>query len=425
LTGLCGWALAKSVLSDDEARSRLSLMTSKLAAAGAEPSSRVSGTAACFVRSWRSETRVDEEAGLITAIDGAPRWEIPKLDKIARAKGHAAAVAAAYRDDGDEFLKSLKGQFSVVVIDVAKRHVLLAVDRMGVGRMYYTRADDGALVFGSTADAVAAHPGVLSTISDQGVFDYLFFYVSPAPATIYREQSKLSAGQVLIADADGVRTEHYWRMPYQEQTSATEDVLAEQLRERLHSAVAASVEGENTNRIGAFLSGGLDSSTLVGMLCKQTEKPIKAFTIGFDADGFDEMPYAENAAKHFGATHVSYYLTADDLVDAVPRFATGYDEPFGNSSAVPTYCCARVARDNGVELMIAGDGGDELFAGNERYLHYGIFERYNALPALLRKALVGPAVALMEQAGDTRFSRRARNFLRLAEIPYLNPPEDE
>ncbi len=417
MTGLCGWALAGRPLPAPEARAALGGMSRPLDRAGGEATSLFSGNSACFVRSWRSVRRAVETEGLLAAIDGAPLWTDVRLAKIARESGHPAALVEAYRLFGDGFLSSLKGSFSVAVVDHGRRRLLLAVDRMGIGRLYHARTADGGLAFGTSADAVAAHPGVAATLSEQGIFDYLFFYMSPAPSTIYREQSKLLAGEMLIADADGVRTERYWRMPYREIASGTEAALEERLRTLLGESVARCVANEPPDRIGAFLSGGLDSSTMTGLLCRESGAGVRAFTIGFDSEGFDEMPYAAAAAQHFGADHVAYYIRSDDLMDAVPRLADGYDEPFGNSSAVPTWCCAREARARGVDVMIAGDGGDELFAGNDRYRHFGIFERYNALPAILRNGLVGPAVSALSGMGVTRLAARAQNFLRLAAMP--------
>jgi len=325
LTGLCGWALGERSADPAEARSLLKGMSQTLNRAGGEAVSLVAGGAGCFVRSWRQEPRAVETEGVIAAIDGAPVWDNASLADIALRQGHPAAVAAGYERFGDRFLASLKGSFTVAVIDTRRQRLLLAIDRLGLGRLYHARSADGTLVFGSTADAVAAHPGVASTVSEQGVFDYLFFYMSPAPATIYREQSKLLAGEMLVADPDSARTERYWHMPYREIATESEETLEEELRDRLAASVARSVDGESTERVGAFLSGGLDSSTMTGLLCQKTGAPIKAFTIGFDTAGFDEMPYAVAAARHFGAKHVSYYIRSDDLVDAVPLLAAGYD----------------------------------------------------------------------------------------------------
>jgi asparagine synthase (glutamine-hydrolysing) len=175
-------------------------------------------------------------------------------------------------------------------------------------------------------------------------------------------------------------------------------------------------------QIGAFLSGGLDSSTMAGLIERAAPGKATCFTIGFDADGYDEMPYAKLVAEHFNCRHHPHYLTSDDLMDAVGRIVEAYDEPYGNSSAVPTYICAKVARENGIDTMIAGDGGDELFAGNERYVANRVFDYYRRLPQIVRRGLVEPTVSLLSQNFETDFFRRCRNFVQFANIAKPERP---
>src|SRR4029453_16815832 len=130
---------------------------------------------------------------------------------------------------------------------------------------------------------------------------------------------------------------------------------------------AAVRDASEHARSGAFLSGGTDSSTVSGMLARASDAPAPTFSIGFDVPGYDEMAYARIAARHFGCEQHEYYVTPGDVVDAVPRIAASYDQPFGNASAIPTYYCAKLARESGISRLLAGDGGDELFGGNERY----------------------------------------------------------
>jgi len=169
---------------------------------------------------------------------------------------------------------------------------------------------------------------------------------------------------------------------------------AEELKLRLRQAVQANLVGEEAGRIGAFLSGGLDSSSVVGMAAGLLPEPLPTFTIGFPVEGFDEAHYAEIAGKHFGTKHQIYYLQPQDVVDVLLKAVKIYDEPFANSSLVPAYHCARLAREAGIDMMLAGDGGDELFAGNKRYAADAIFDHYARLPAALRKVLLEPLAAV-------------------------------
>ena len=211
-------------------------------------------------------------------------------------------------------------------------------------------------------------------------------------------------------------------MPYREQIDRSRKEVEAELRELLGGAVETALAQAEGGQVDAFLSGGLDSSTMAGLIERAAPGKATCFTIGFDADGFDEMPYAELAADHFNCRHHPHYLTHDDLMDAIGRIVEAYDEPYGNSSAVPTYVCARVAREHGIDTMIAGDGGDELFAGNERYVANRIFDYYARLPKIVRRGLVEATVSLLSQNIESDFFRRARNFVQFANIAKAERP---
>jgi asparagine synthase (glutamine-hydrolysing) len=166
--------------------------------------------------------------------------------------------------------------------------------------------------------------------------------------------------------------------------------------------------------VGTFLSGGTDSSTVAGMLGEVTGKPARTYSIGFEAQGYDEMGYARIAARHFGTQHHEYYVTPADVVSAVPRIAEVHDQPFGNSSAVPTYFCAKLARDDGVDVLLGGDGGDELFGGNERYATQYLYSLYSDLPRALRKGLIEPVAFLSPEIG---IAGKAQRYIRNASLP--------
>lgn len=155
----------------------------------------------------------------------------------------------------------------------------------------------------------------------------------------------------------------------------------------LQDAVAAQLDG---GKAACFLSGGTDSSTVAGMIGRAAGTAAATYSIGFDAQGYDEMEYARLASRHFGTQHHEYYVTPADLVKGIPHVAASYDQPFGNSSALPAYYCALMARDDGVTRILAGDGGDELFGGNVRYAKNRVFDAYQRVPGLLRRGLLEP-----------------------------------
>ena len=332
------------------------------------------------------------DGDLVAAIEGSPIWSDTALADIASADGHARALLAAYRRRGSALTDVLRGAFSFAVVDLRAEKVFAAIDRCGIQTLCYAQPQAGSLVFGSTTDAVRAHPKVEATVAMQSVFDYLYFTDRvPAPQTIYREQRKLAPAESLRLESGRVTVDSYWQMPYRSTVRIDKAAAAEELKLRLRNAVKASLSGEDGRNVGAFLSGGLDSSSVVGVAAGLLPSPLQTFTIGFPAAEFDESYYANIAAAHFKTKHRSYVLRPEDTINVLLKSAQIYDEPFGNSSLIPAFYCAQMARDAGVDVMLAGDGGDELFAGNKRYFVDGIFEHYARLPSLLRRRLLEPA----------------------------------
>ena len=264
---------------------------------------------------------------------------------------------------------SVGGRFSLLIVNLQDASVRLQTDRFGVWPMCWA-LEGSRLAFSDRADCVPlARP---RSLDHQALFNYVYFHVIPAPRTAFHSISRLEPATELQCSRDGplsLRTT--WTPQFAaERTRHSEDLPAAFLN-TVRESVAAEADGFRT---GAFLSGGTDSSTVAGML-KETTGSATTFSIGFDEPGYDEMEYARIAARHFGVQHNEHYVTPDELVSAIPAVARHYDQPFGNSSAVPAFLCARLAREQGFEKLLAGDGGDELFGGNSRYAKQKVFER--------------------------------------------------
>ena len=319
----------------------------------------------------------------------------------------AADVIALYKTGSAKPLP-LGGRYSAIVIDCQARSLLLQTDRFGVWPLCWSQAGD-RVGFADRADAV---PGsVAPEIDPQALFAYVYFHMIPAPRTVFRGVSRLEPAMALRITRRGVVAQPSWQPHF----SAHRDGDIGDLRGRFRDAITDAVKCEAvTDGVGCFLSGGTDSSTVAGTL-KQVTGSAATFSIGFDAAGYDEMDYARIAAKHFGTDHHEHYVTPAELVSAIPKVAAHYDQPFGNSSAVPAYICATVARDHGVSKLLAGDGGDELFGGNTRYAKQKIFEAWWSVPAAVRAA-VSPIVA----NGLTRslpLLRKAASYVDQASVP--------
>ncbi|HEX2113773.1 MAG TPA: asparagine synthase-related protein [Alphaproteobacteria bacterium] len=404
-TGLCGW-FGRC----DGAPTVLQTMAGPVQGA-----SHADDLAGVFVDTGYEGGGVFSDGRYRAALAGEPRWSDPDLAALSAGSGAAAALVEAFRRHRTELFRFLHGPFAFALHDAVEDESLLAIDRFGIHALCY--ADGAPLVFGTTADSVRRHPRITSTIDPQAIFNFLNFAVVPAPGTIYREQKKLLPAQYLHRAKGVACTGFYWQMPYRAETAKDPQALAEELMRLLKQAVHRAAEGVPPDHIGAFLSGGLDSSTVAGLLARELGGPARSFTMCFGAEAYDEVYYSRIAAKHFGLNAREHNLSPEEAVGVLETLAKAYDEPFGNSSAIPTFCCARIAAGDGVSVLLAGDGGDELFAGNSRYRTQLRLDHYFKLPVFLRKGLLEPLLAALPDAAMVGPVRKARNYVRLVTTP--------
>jgi asparagine synthase (glutamine-hydrolysing) len=363
-----------------------------------------------FVSGYLTHDRalsVYEDAVGLCVSGGAPRFADATHAAVALESGDAAAWLAAFRADGSAALDRVHGRFAVVIIEPAERAITLATDRFATWPLCYAEHPEG-LCFADRADEV---PGHNRRVCPQSVFDYLFFHVIPAPATILDGVQRLCAGHVLRWQDGKSELIRYWQPRFNERGSTDVDAASREFLRLVEQSVAREAAGR---RAGAFLSGGTDSSTVAGMLCKVQGAPAETYSIGFDAPGYDEMTYARIASRHFGTRHHDYYVTPADLVTAIPRVAAHYDQPFGNSSAVPALICAERAAGDGVEKMLAGDGGDELFGGNTRYAKQRVLGWYGDLPGPLRGLM---RLATLPGLRHAPVSKKVASYVDQASVP--------
>lgn len=326
--------------------------------------------------------------GGLVVITGRPYFRNWKLNDIARQQGCAAAVASSYEEYSQDLFKQLFGPFCCIIIDTSANRVLIGIDRLGQESLYY-RATERVLHFGSSAGTALASGECKSTLLNQGIYNYLYFHMVPCPGSVYSGLKKLPAAHYVDYHNGQCQLVNYWLPVF---SDSTEGRSFKELSGELQDVLRTSVKRcqVDAGKIGSFLSGGLDSSTVTGVLAELSEQTTAAYSIGFAAEGYDEMAFARITARRFGVELHEYYVTPQDVVDALPLVATSYDEPFGNSSALPAYFCAKMAAENGVTTLLAGDGGDEIFGGNERYIKQRVFEHYAKIPGAMRRGLIEP-----------------------------------
>jgi asparagine synthase (glutamine-hydrolysing) len=322
-------------------------------------------------------------------------------------------LVALWRQHGPQMCAFIQGAFTLAVIDDANEEALLAIDRSGVHSLCFQQLGR-SLVFASTADALIRHPGVSRKIDHQAIYDYLYFHMVPGPSSIYREQHRLLPGEYVHLRQGRLQQGRYWRMAFREHEQLP---FAELKAQFLSTVQAAVTDAANGRHAGAFLSGGTDSSTITAMLRTATGEAPRTYSIGFDAQGYDELEYARLVARHFDTEHQERYVTPADVRDAIPAIAAAFDQPFGNASAVPTFYCAQMAHSDGIKLLLGGDGGDELFGGNERYARQALFSRYDALPSALKQLLIEPLLFGVGIRFKSGLIGKARSYVEQALVP--------
>ncbi len=331
----------------------------------------------------------------------------------------AEVVLGQYLRVGIGCLERLRGEYGVAIWDGREETFYLATDRFRIEPLFYYH-DARKLVFASCLQGIlACSLPIDRTMDHKGIVDIMAFSAVCTPRTIFQEIHKVPPGHVLTYRRGEVATMPYWDINFFNESVAGEAALSRTLKEVFADAVSVRLQSERrAHRIGAFLSGGIDSSTVTGVLTQLTKSAVKSFSIGFQEERFNEIRYARIAARHFGSEHYEYFVKPADVVEVLPVLLDSFDEPFANASAIPTYYCAKLAKQHGVDVLYAGDGGDELFGGNERYSTQRLFDYYGRLPHWLRKGVVEPLVDGWDDRIGGRYAQSLKKYIRRANIPY-------
>ena len=393
---------------DHDLASRNSAATPRLLRDQAADSTIVDGPA-FWIQLKSSCCAIHIVDGTVTAVIGEPRDQ--DMQALTATDVACLAVKSSVGENGKPNWDQLRGRFAIVHINLAQNAAMLITDRFGVFPLCCL-VEGSRIAFSDRADSIQ-HQGARE-IDLQAIFNYVYFHVIPSPRTIFRGVQRIEPATMLCFDTSGLHSSSTWQPAFAANQEFDVKTKGEQFRTLLRQSIEREV---TTPHIGAFLSGGTDSSTIVGLLTSVTGRPVQSFSIGFEASGYDEISYARLSAKHFKSELHEHYISPDELVRAIPLVAGHYDQPFGNSSALPAYYCAHVARDHGIEKLLAGDGGDELFGGNTRYARQKIFNTYQAVPLMMRQRVIEPMMFHSRAARSVPGFKKIVRYVEQARLP--------
>jgi asparagine synthase (glutamine-hydrolysing) len=321
------------------------------------------------------------------------RTELKARGARFRTESDTEVILRAYEADGPDCVRQLRGMFAFAILDERARRLFLARDRAGIKPLVYAW-DGRRLLFASEIKAILEDPAVSRDMDLEAFGQYLTFHYVPAPRTIFRAIQKLPPASTLILSLDGGEpvVSRYWNLRFAPDASVSEPEWVDRLRGQLTDAVRCHMVSDVP--IGAFLSGGMDSSTVVALMAQASPTPIRTFSIGFDEADFDELRFARQVAARYGTDHYELVVKPNAL-EVLPKLAWHFDEPFADSSAIPTYYVSKITREH-VTVALSGDGGDENFAGYRRYARaLGLHERFDQGPARLMRPLLRLASRLL------------------------------
>ncbi len=359
---------------------------------------------------------IGNEDGSVQVIFNGEIYNFQSLREQLEQKGHrfhtksdTEVIVHLYEEQGEELVARLRGMFTFALWDRKRRKLVLARDRLGIKPLYVYR-DAEKLLFGSELKAILAYPGIRRQVDPQGLEDYFTFGMVPGARSIFRGISKLPPASVLTVQADQLAApaKCYWRLRVEPDPRPTADEWQEAIRAKLDETIRLHLIADVP--VGAFLSGGIDSSVIVACSADSTLGPLQTFSMGFHEEKFSELPYARLVAERCGTRHVEEIVTPD-AVQLLEELTHHYDEPFADASAVPTYLVSRLA-SRSVKVVLSGDGGDEAFGGYARYAHdlkEAALRRW--LPGWLRRGVLGPLARIWPKADWLPRPLRAKTLL--------------
>ena len=341
------------------------------------------------------------------------RMELEKQGHAFHSRTDTEVILAAYRQWGVGCVEHLRGMFAFAIWDAPQRRLFIARDRVGKKPLHYL-VDRNGLAFASEPKAFLADPSFEPAPNLEAISAYLSYQYVPSPLSAFEGVRKLPPAHYLVVQDGRIEVSRYWRLSYASKRRITEAEACDELLERLREAVRLRLISDVP--LGAFLSGGIDSGTIVALMAGLSDTPVKTFSIGFEEQAFNELPYARQVAQRYGTEHHEFIVRPDARA-IFPQLVWHYNEPYADSSAIPTYYLAELARRH-VTVALNGDAGDENFAGYKRYITPMSARRFDRLPGPLRRA-VGEAARMVPAParGDSVMNRGRRWLRRLSDTP--------
>ncbi|HOE64343.1 MAG TPA: asparagine synthase (glutamine-hydrolyzing) [Candidatus Sumerlaeota bacterium] len=352
-------------------------------------------------------------------------YNFHSLKKILQEKGHrfytrtdTETVVHSYEEWGEDFVQHFNGAFAFSIWDAKKEKLILVRDRIGEKPLYYTQLPDGGLIWGSEIKAIFEHPSAPIPEPDfTSIHHYLSLQYVPDPWSAFKNIRKLPPASILVFEKGATKIHRYWDLAFVPKHKESEQELSNELLERLQTAVNCRLMGDVP--LGVFLSGGIDSSIITALVARRCNEKIKTFSIGFEEDTFSELPFARAVAQHYDTEHHEF-IVRYEAADIMPRIIEHCDEPFADSSALPTFYLSHMTRKY-VTVALNGDGGDETHAGYQRYYLDSFIRLFELMPKFIRKGLYNLFDLLPEPVNIPIEKNWIAGLKRLRQVSEINP----
>ncbi len=358
---------------------------------------------------------MSNEDGSIWIVFNGEIYNFEELRMELQGKGHVftshtdtETIIHLYEEEDTDCLNRLRGMFAFAIWDSTKQRLFIARDRVGKKPLVYAVTDD-AIIFASEIKALLQDPSVTAEVDCEALHHYLTYQYVPSPWTMFKGIRKLPPAHSLVVEREKITTRQYWQLSYaQKLTLPTLGDYVEQFMDVFTEAVKIRLRSDVP--LGAFLSGGIDSSATVAVMSQLTNRPIKTFSIGFDVSEYNETTFAAMVAKKFNTDHTEFIVNPD-AISILPKLVWHYNEPFADSSAIPTYYVSKLTREH-VTVALNGDGGDESFAGYERYIADKLAGYYEKIPCIAREHIIKRCLSFIpHQENRNSFFRRLKRFV--------------